>query len=278
MDIKDISVCLAVPENDRSVLEFAQALAAERQAHLTCAAFTLLPPIIYGFDGTGTDVYAAAIADTRVRMAAAWQAFEEKSRRLDQPLDFRQFEVFAGDSEFVSAINARHADLVVVGQPDPSGPHPHREILEGALLGGGRPVLVIPPGWATPRIGKRVVIGWDASREAARALHDGLLLAGPDARICLLTIDAKPSGSGYGGGPGWDIGAHLSRHGCEVNVRNEDGLSRAAADVILDVAADEEADLIILGGYRHPRFWQSVVPGVTRSVLKKTRRPVLLSH
>ena len=279
MKIRDISVCMATPDGDKAVFEFARDFAAEKDAHLSCAAFTILPPIIVGYgDGAAGEVYAAIIQETRDTMQAAWAKFEETLRRDEPPVEMRHLECFTGRVEALSAMNARHADLVIVPSPEASDDQPHADMLEGVLLGGGRPVMVVPRGWTGKTVGSRTVIAWDASREATRAMHDSLLVMPDDAKVCVTTIDAKPGDTGHGAGPAWDIGAHLSRHGCSVEVRNEDSIGRSAAEALLDVATAFNADLIVMGGYRHSRLQQAFLPGVTRTLLRTAKVPLLLSH
>ncbi|MEZ6011503.1 MAG: universal stress protein [Hyphomonas sp.] len=279
MKIRDISVCMASPDGDRVAFELARALANAHDAHLSCAAFTVLPPIIVGYgDGAAGEVYASILQETRDTMKAAWSKFEESLRLEEPPVEFRHFECFTGRTEPLSAMNARHADLVVVKAPGEADSQPHSDMLEGVLLGGGRPVLVVPEDWKGSVVGSSTVIAWDASREATRALHDSLLLMPEGAKVCVTTVDAKPGDTGHGAGPAWDVGAHLSRHGCSVEVRNEDSIGRSPAEALLDVATAYNADLIVMGGYRHSRLQQAFLPGVTRTLLSKAKVPLLLSH
>jgi nucleotide-binding universal stress UspA family protein len=165
-----------------------------------------------------------------------------------------------------------------VRAPGKSDEQPHADMLEGVLLGGGRPVLIVPEDWSGSTIGTRAMIAWDASREATRAMHDSLLVIQEDATVCVATVDAKPGDTGHGAGPAWDIGAHLARHGCSVEVHNEDGMGRSTAEVLMDVASSFGADLIVMGGYRHSRLQQAFLPGVTRTLLREAKVPLLLSH
>lgn len=278
MKIKDISVCMASPEGDRAAFAFARAFAQVRDAHLSCAAFTILPQIIVGYgDATGAELYAMAIQETREQMSASWDRFEE-SLSNEPMIELRRFETMQNRVEPLSAMNARHADLVIVQAPCSKDRQPHADFLEGALLGGGRPVLVLPSDWKKEIVGTRAVLAWDASREASRALHDGLLILPENATVIITTVDAKPGDTGYGAAPAWDIGAHLSRHGCRVEVRNEDSIGRSVAEALLDVATGYEADLIVIGGYRHARLQQALLPGVTRTLLREAKVPLLLSH
>ncbi len=279
MKIKDISICMSSPDEDMKAFEFARSFAASRDAHLSCAAFTILPPMFtgYGVGGAG-EVYASIVQEARDTMRASWRKFEEKLVGKDPAVEIRHFETFSNRVEAVSAMNARHVDLVIVRAPDESDKQPHADMLEGAMLGGGRPVLVLPVGWTGETIGNRAVVAWDAGREAARALHDSMLILSDDAKVCIATVDANPGETGYGEVPGWDISTHFSRHGYNVEVRNEDSMGRSVPHALLDLATSRDADLIVLGGYRHSRLQQSVLPGVTRTLLRTSKVPLLLSH
>ncbi|HAE27426.1 hypothetical protein HAD_16632 [Hyphomonas adhaerens MHS-3] len=279
MKIKDISVCMASPDGDKAAYDFAQALASANNAHLSCAAFTVLPPMILGYgDGSAGEVYASIVQQTRDTMSGAWAKFEERLNTQDPPVEMRRIEAFPNRVEALSAMNARHADIVVVRAPGKSDEQPHADMLEGVLLGGGRPVLIVPEGWTGTTVGKRAMIAWDASREATRAMHDSLLLMQDDAKVCVTTVDAKPGDTGHGAGPAWDIGAHLARHVADVEVRNEDSIGRSTAEALMDVATSFDADLIVMGGYRHSRLQQAFLPGVTRTLLSEAKVPLLLSH
>jgi len=279
MKIKDISVCMSSPEDDMKAFEFARAFAEARNAHLSCAAFTILPPMFtgYGIGGAG-EVYASMLQEARNAMRAAWDNFEQKQVGKEPAVEMRHIETFSNRVEALSAMNARHADIVIVRPPDKSDVQPHADMLEGVLMGAGRPVLVLPADWTGETVGNRAVIAWDASREAARALHDSMLVLSDDAKVWIAAVDANPGETGYGQAPGWDIGAHVSRHGYKVEVRNEDSTGRSVPHVLLDLATSCDADLIVLGGYRHSRLQQSILPGVTRTLLRTSKVPLLLSH
>lgn len=279
MKIKDISVCMASPDGDKAAFDFAKMLAVANDAHLSCAAFTVLPPMILGYgDGSAGEVYASILQQTRDTMSGAWKKFEDSVDQQSPAIEMRHFEAFPNRVESLSAMNARHADVVVVRAPGKSDEQPHADLLEGVLLGGGRPVLIVPEEWSGTTVGHRAMIAWDASREATRALHDSLLLMNDDTKVCVATVDAKPGDTSHGAGPAWDVGAHLSRHVGDVEVRNEDSIGRSTAEALMDVATSFDADLIVMGGYRHSRLQQAFLPGVTRTLLREAKVPLLLSH
>ena len=72
-------------------------------------------------------------------------------------------------------VHARYADLEITGQVDPGSLDvPRRRGLAICPLKDlGRPTMVVPAGMFTS-LGNRILVDWNGSREAARALHDAM--------------------------------------------------------------------------------------------------------
>jgi len=124
--------------------------------------------------------------------------------------------------------NARAADLVLVARPErEGGGRPQEELICNA----GRPVLMIPPGYASATIGALAVIGWSATREATRAAHDARLLLDEGAEVVLLSVEKAPDPQerDY---PANDMAAMLSRHGLKATVTHRMPGERRIAEVI----------------------------------------------
>ncbi|WP_207481059.1 universal stress protein [Arenibaculum pallidiluteum] len=173
--------------------------------------------------------------------------------------------------------SARRADLAVVcqapqdGYIQMNGPRP-----EDLLFGSGRPVLVIPRFGEYPSIGERVLVAWDGSAEAARAVNDAFPFLAAARKVTILVVN--PDAEAVGALPGADIARHLARHGIEVTVSRTESRELAISDVLLNFSADEGADLLVMGGYGHSRLREMAFGGVTRDILKTTTLPVLMAH
>ena len=148
-----------------------------------------------------------------------------------------------------------------------------------------RPVLTTPSKGPHADLGRRILIAWNGSREAARATHDALPFLIAAESVVVLTVDA----AGDAHSPGANIATHLARHGVNVDlhkrtsVRHPPAQARRAAkmnvgEVILSAAADYNADLLVIGAYGHSRLRETVLGGVTRHVLSHMSVPVLMSH
>jgi nucleotide-binding universal stress UspA family protein len=136
----------------------------------------------------------------------------------------------------------------------------------------------VPHAGHTGSIGRRVLIGWNGSPEAARAVHDALpLMVGAEA-VTVVTIDPEGGPGANEEGPGADIARHLARHGLPVMVRRVTGPAAAAGDLLLNEAADLGADLIVMGAFGHSRLREFVLGGATRTLLAQMTAPVLMAH
>jgi nucleotide-binding universal stress UspA family protein len=279
MAIRDILVHLDTAPRAKARLDLAAALAQRLQAHLTGLFVLDIPlPAFAGTEVSGAAAMAQIIEDVRasgLEDAKAVEAtFRETLRREGLPGEWRLVE---GTTATQLAVNGRYADLLVIGQATPDSPAGNVAI-EAALFQSGRPVLVVPHSGELPSLGRRVLVGWNASREATRALHDALpLMAGAES-VTVLTINAEPGVEGHGEQPGADIALHLARHGLQVTVRRIQGADIGAGDLLLNEAADLGADLLVIGGYGHSRFREFMLGGATRTMLGQMTVPVFMSH
>jgi nucleotide-binding universal stress UspA family protein len=132
--------------------------------------------------------------------------------------------------------------------------------------------LVVPKDWAPGPLGERVLIAWDASREAARAVSDALPILERAASVLVVTP------FGHGEVPGADIAVHLARHGVEATVQSIEIEQMEVGEALLSVAADRARDLLVMGAYAHSRLRELVLGGATRTVLARMTLPVLMAH
>lgn len=180
----------------------------------------------------------------------------------------------------VAAVHARYADLVILGQLDPddaqaavNNPRP-----EEIALSAGRPVLIVPYTGAYPAGGQRVLVAWDAGREAARAVNDAMPLLAAASSVTVITVDPRQSREEHGDLPGADIALHLARHGVTARVERTVSGGVDVGNVLLSRACDLGADLMVMGAYTHSRMRELVLGGATRTVLESMTLPVLIAH
>ncbi|MBL6457365.1 universal stress protein [Belnapia sp. T6] len=282
MRLKDILIHLDASEQAKTRLQLAADLARRNEAHLTgLYVVDIVLPIMLAADTAGGGAMLGELLDTMRRdalaeAAKAEAAFHEKLRREGIAGEWRLVE---GVTPEQVALHARYADLTVIGQADPSGSlASSNAAVEATLFSSGRPVLVVPYAGRFESLGKRVLVGWNAGREAARAVQDALPLLTAVESVTVLTVNPQIGLDGHGEEPGADIALHLARHGVRVTVEHMTAPEISAGDVILNRAFELSADLLVIGAYGHSRLREMVLGGVTRSLLQQMTVPVLMSH
>jgi len=168
---------------------------------------------------------------------------------------------------------ARLRDLTIVSVPEPYD----QWYAEAIIFGSGRPTLVLPesPPFRPFEL-NTVVVAWDFSRPAARAVADAIpiLEKAKIVRIVTVTnekvIDTKHSSE--------ELAKNLSRHGIDVIVDRVDAAGRSIGESLTREIASYNADLLVMGAYGHSRFREFVLGGATQSMLSKPLLPILFSH
>jgi nucleotide-binding universal stress UspA family protein len=171
---------------------------------------------------------------------------------------------------------ARRFDLAVVGQAEPQTKMVEENIIEAALFDSGGPVIIVPYIQKTPLKLDHVMVCWDGSRAAARAIRDAIPFLRRAGRIEVVMVTNERDKRDQIERP--DIGAHLTRHGLNVAIRQIPLGDVDVTGLLLSHAADEDVDFIVMGGYGHSRLREFVLGGVTRSMLRTMTAPVLMSH
>jgi nucleotide-binding universal stress UspA family protein len=275
--IKDIVVNLSVGEKAGPAGDYAISVAAAFDAHLAGVAFLYDP--IMPVSGAGyipADVIATQERDSQEATRSALDRFTAACRRAGiaaEPLTLSSS--FAGVGEQFGRI-ARRFDLSIVGQAEPETSEVEEIVAESALFESGRPLIMVPYIQKAPLKLDRVMVCWDGGRAAARAIADAMPLLRRAGHVDVVIVtDERGKRDQIEGA---DMGAHLARHGLNVEVTRTALGDIDVADVILSRAADMSTDFIVMGGYGHSRLREFVLGGVTRSILRSMTVPVLMSH
>ncbi len=277
MAIKDILVHVdnskACPLRLTAATKFAQAWGA----HLT--GLYVVPRYqipVYAEIPIGQEVIEEGMKAMWERADKCQETSEELVRDLGSSMEWRAIE---GDYLGVLTENARYADVVVLGQPNPDD---EEDISAGfinkVILDSGRPNLIIPYIGTFHTIGEQILIAWNASREAARAVNDAMPLLEKANDVEVMSVNPEKQSVDEGDLPSADISQHLARHGVKVEARSTVAKDIDAGNLLISHAADIGADLIVMGAYGHSRFRETILGGVTRELLKHMTIPVLMSH
>jgi nucleotide-binding universal stress UspA family protein len=257
-------------------LDFALQLARQNDAHLVGVHAVSVPRI---------PAYAAVEGGDLMREYQD-KAMQDLARRAREMFDRAvgasgygnvEWRESRADAADVVPVHARYADLVILGQAngaESSGVEP--DFVDRVLLASGRPALVIPYAGRFTDIGTRVLVAWNASREATRAVTDALPLLSRASEVNVVAFN--PQGAPHGEVPGADIALFLARHGVKVTVSHERGTDIDAGNLLLSRASDLDANLLVMGAYGHSRMQELILGGATRTILQSMTIPVLMSH
>jgi nucleotide-binding universal stress UspA family protein len=173
---------------------------------------------------------------------------------------------------------AQAADLVIIGQVNPdTRPAPAWQPDE-IVVSCGRPVLMVPYIGSYRHVGRRVLVAWDRSREAVRALNDALPLIRAADEVTVMTVRARAKDLEPGGMSMERVVRHLARHGVAARAVQALHLGSAVSDELLSRSVDLAADLIVAGAYHHSQLRETLLGGVSRELFQHMTLPVLMSH
>jgi nucleotide-binding universal stress UspA family protein len=275
--IRDIVVNLTGDTPQDFAADYAISIAQTFEAHLAGVGF-VYEPVIPGslLGGIPTDMIeaqreenskTAKTAVSRFEAAAAAAGISAETRILDASV--------AGAADLFGRI-ARRFDIAVVGQARPGEGASEELLIEGALFESGRPVVVVPYVQPQRLSLERVLVCWDGSRPATRAIADALPFL---QRAKAIEIVAVSGERGKGRElVGTNMARHLSRHGLEVELKRISAGDVDVPSTIRKHAVDGGADFMVMGGYGHSRLREFILGGVTRTILASTTIPVLMSH
>jgi nucleotide-binding universal stress UspA family protein len=277
MMLKNLLVIVEPSKDAGARIDLAVALAKEHGAHVTglhVGAPPSAPPMVAS--QFSEPARKALLRAARQAADDAERLFREHTENQDVRTTWRHLE---GDVAAAS-LHARYADLVIAGQPGPATEDADSTVrfLAHLFMAAGRPVLVVPHGGEHKSVGKRVLVAWNASREAARALSDALPILEKASKVLVVAINPQPGGPSGGTYAGHDIAHELLRHGVKAEHERVSEYDKGAGEVLLARAADYKADLLVMGAYGHTRFREIVLGGATRHVLRHAHIPVLFSH
>lgn len=278
MPLKDLLVHIDHTRQSAARLDAAIALAATHDAHLV-GVYVLTHPHVPNF-------IRAQIPEEFIRTQAeaivahartAREHFDDAVRRAGVKGEWRVVE---GQPEPTLSLHGRYCDVCVVGQRAREGEDVgiNPDMPDRLILSVGRPVLVIPRIGTYPVIGERIMIAWDASRLATRAVNDALPLLRRAKAVSVLAINPGRREDTHGEIPSADICLHLARHGVPSEAQYADANDIDVGDVLLSRAADQSIDLLVMGAYGHTRWRELVLGGATRHILSQMTVPVLMSH
>lgn len=275
---KDIMVHLDGSPEDEIRLEHGQVIASGGQAHLIGILTNLLPDLTIAMpmDGAAAAMQVLTELEDRARQDgdAAAKRLTERLAGLQGPTELRRLDGTYGTLSAKVVERARCADVFIATRPYGETDTPlWPDLVEAVLFGSGRALLLVPPGRRPQGPIQTMLVAWNGSREAARALREGLGFIEAAARTVVLVVDPPPDTR-----PGMEVEGHLARHGVVAEIVTAESQGRRVADVILDEARRLSADLVVMGGYGHTRLREHVFGGATLDMLTVSDISLLVAH
>ncbi|WP_018700651.1 universal stress protein [Amorphus coralli] len=275
MQIKDI-VAVTDLSGDQKPARLAVDLAAKANAHITGMA-PVLEPITpaYLAGPLPSDILDQARKSSEELADKSLDAFNEMVRVQGVNGGSARFRFVEGAaSGLVNRV--RMSDLAVIGQETPNSSEPGRAaVIEALLFETGVPVMVVPYISKGTFDAKHLMVAWDGSVTASRAVHAALPLMKLAEKISVVVVD---NGKRYSGEPGADVALYLSRHELNVSIDHIPAPSGDVAAALLNYVSDNGVDVAVMGGYGHSRFREFVVGGATRGMLEAMTVPVVMAH
>jgi len=279
MSYKTILVHIDDSRRSGARVDFAVDLALKHNAHLIGLYMVCrneLRPIIKSDESLNLAVHEA---QARARLARANGHFLSATRLAAATSEWR---APVGPSVLTATLHARHADLIVLGQADPADPAAFiaEHFADDVVMRCGRPAILLPYAGRVDRFGETVLIAWDGSRAAARAVADALPVLRHARSVQIVTVERhREEDDEAGKNTGHTLAAYLEHHKVRAGVLSMPPASGASTGAtLLDVLADTDSDLLVLGAYGHTRLHERFLGGVTRSLLESMTAPVLMSH
>ena len=273
--LNDISVFLPVDRPAGALIDCAASVAALFEAHLDGIAcvYQALNPMIAA---EAAAVVMAAEYQTGVEQASlVLDQFEIVTRKLGIPHDAKStFDVSYEATRTLTQMS-RLYDLNIVAQPDRSNPSRTDFLSEAVLFGSGRPMLMIPYITHAPIKTDRVLICWDGGIPATRAVHDAMPFLRKAKTIDIVTVNEKEGESEASSAA---LIAHLARRDLAATPYRITADTPNIHNAILSLAADNNSDLMVMGGYGHSRLREFILGGTTRGMFESLTVPALISH
>jgi len=273
--LNDISVLLPVDRPAGALIDCAASVATLFEAHLDGIAcvYQALNPMIAS---EAAAVVMAAEYQTGVEQASmVLDQFEIVTRRLGIPHDAKStFDVSYAATRTLTQMS-RLYDLNIVAQPDSSNPSQTDFLSEAVLFGSGRPLLMVPYIAQAPIKTDRVLICWDGGVPATRAVHDAMPFLRKAKTIDLVTVNEKEDASEASSTA---MIAHLARRDLAATPYRITAGTPNIHNAILSLAADNNSDLLVMGGYGHSRLREFILGGTTRGMFESLTVPALISH
>lgn len=278
MSFKTLFTAVEVNQDDTEIRR-AMEIAGKLDAHLMVLVVGIAPPppaSPYGV--VSNDVWAGEITEGQQRAKARADEIAAMITEAGQSGTVQSNYVDRGTIATLAARFARYSDCTLIAAAAKGFETIRGCVSDGALFESGRPVVVLPKGTTSFPHPKRVMVAWDASVEASKAVRDAIGLMKAADAVDVVLVDPVPTFDGHGPEPGADLASYLARHGISATIHCLPREGRDVSEALVRAGEDVGADLMVMGGYGHSRLRQRIFGGTTTNILKDPKVTVLMAH
>lgn len=256
----------------RKCIDVAITLAKQDDAHLIGVATTGISRFVYSDHSALFDKAIQTLTD---RAKQLLDDFE----RICRMAELRSYEKKLVHDEAAAGliVPARYCDLLVVSQTAQDPLQLVSPLPEYVMLNSARPVLVVPNIDKSIELDTHILVSWNGSLEATRAITYSLPLLKRAKEVTVAIFQTSSPYRVLSETPGADVAAWLARHGINVEIV-EEYLRQDIDEAILELASRRQSGLIVMGGYGHPRFRELLVGGATMDTLNNSTLPIFIAH
>jgi nucleotide-binding universal stress UspA family protein len=273
--IKDLIVNLSTSDAEDPAGDYAISLAREFDAHVSAVAFAY-EAIPIGTLGDGAPEFIDELMkEAEENATTAIAKFEAATRGSGVSAEARWMSTsFAGTAD-TFGLMARRFDLSVLAQVNPEEKTPQPLIVEAALFDSGRPVVLVPYIQRSGVKLDRILVGWDGSRSAARAVADALPLLHKAKEVAVVEVIEADANRSEAHARVDDVAAWLGRHGILAFGRVLHAIEEKQQ---IEQIWQYGADFIVAGAYGHTRLGEWVFGGFTQSLMTRSRHCSFVAH